>query len=268
MSKAVVKSEMAPQRVLDYVPPKFELGTPEQTSIYFEQRKSAGSTFLMNEAIRVQTGVAQIEAENFEEAVDKKVIDRLKEIQESAYQEAYMLGLDEGKRDAMQAASQEIQNRMKEMDQLVGSIRELKKELLLNNETHLVQLAFQMARRMAHAEIQVHPEVVTSVIREALEKAQVEENVTVQIAPEQFEFLESLKTESGREFEFMKKVKLEPVEGIRAGGCIIHTNYGEIDARVDGRVEMLWEGIKDSLHKVKDSVSTGGSSSPPEGQGG
>lgn len=257
MSKSVVKSEMAAQKVLDYVPPKFELGTPEQVAVYFDKRKNEGSHFRMNDAVRVQTGVAGIEAENFDEAVDKVVVERLKEVQETAYQEAYMLGLDEGKRDAMQAAKQEIDNRLKDLDLLMTGIGELKRELLLNNETHLVNLCFQMAKRIAHAEIKANPEVVTAVIREALEKAQVEENVIAQISPDQFEFLENIKNETGREFEFMKKVKLEPVEGITAGGCIIRTNYGEIDARVDGRVEMLWEGIKDSLHKVKDNVGTG-----------
>jgi flagellar assembly protein FliH len=254
LSKAVVKSETVPQKVLDYVPPKFEFGTPEQTAVYFEQRKNAGSTFRMNEAIRVQTGVADIESEDFEKAVDRKAMERLKEVQENAYQEAYMLGLDEGKRDALQSANQEIQNRLAEIDALIKSISNLKKELLLNNEAHIIKLVFQVAKRIAYAEINAHPEVITSVIRQALEKAQVEENVTVQISPDQYEFLENLKKEAGREFEFLNKVKLEPIDGITPGGCVIHTNYGEIDAQVDGRVELLWEGIKDSLHKVKDTV--------------
>lgn len=254
LSKSIVRAEVAPQKVLDFVPPKFELGTPEQTAVYFEQRRNAGSDFRMNDAVRVQTGVDAIESQNSEEAIERRVIEKLKEVQETAYQEAYMLGLDEGKRDAMQAASAEIKNRLDGFDELISTIGSLKKELLACNETHIVQLAFQMAKRMAHAEIQANPNMVTQVIKEALEKAQVEENIVVQISPMQMEFLESLKTESGREFEFMKKIKLEPSEDISAGGCIIRTNFGEIDARVEGRVEMLWEGIKDSLHRVKDEI--------------
>lgn len=257
MSKSIVRAEVAGQKVLDFVPQKFALGTPEQTSVYFEQRRNVGSDFRMNDAVRIQNGVEAIESQHTEEAVDRKVMEKLKEVQETAYQEAYMLGLDEGKRDAMQAASSEIQNRLKGFDDLITGIGTLKKELLACNETHIVQLAFQMAKRMAHAEIQANPNVVTDVIKEALEKAQVEENVIVQISPVQLEFLESLKSDSGREFEFMKKVKLETSEEISPGGCIIRTNFGEIDARTEGRVEMLWEGIKDSLHRVKDVIGNG-----------
>ncbi len=256
LSKSVLKSEVAPKKVLEYVPPKFELGTSDQAKSYLEGRKAQRNDFRMSDVIRVQTGVEKVEASNVEEDVERKVLERLKEVQETAYQEAYQLGLDEGKHEAYQKTSEEIKGRLDRLDALLASITNLKKELIANNETHLVQLAFHMAKRLAHAQIELDPKVVTDVIREAVEKAQVEEEVLVQVAPSQIEFLETLKSETAREFEFMKKVKLEPVEGITPGGCMIHTNYGEIDARIEGRVEKLWEGVKESLHRVKDKVSS------------
>ena len=96
LSKTILKADLVPTRVLEYVPPKFELGTPEQTAVYFDQRKNAGSHFRMNEAVRIQTGVDEIENQNTEEAIDRKVIERLKEVQETAYQEAYQLGHADG----------------------------------------------------------------------------------------------------------------------------------------------------------------------------
>lgn len=256
LSKAVLKSELVPKKVLEYVPPKFELGTSEQAKSYLEGRRAQRNDFRMSDAIRIQTGVDKVEASSVEEDVEKKVLERLKEVQETAYQEAYQLGLDEGRHEAFQKASEELNMRLERLDNLVMGISNLKKQLIENNESHLVQLAFHMANRLAYTQVEADPKVVTDVIRQAIEKAQVEEEVTVQISPIQLEFLESLKAETGREFEFMKKVKLEPVEGIKPGGCVIQTNYGEIDARIEGRVEKLWEGIKESLHSVKDKVSS------------
>jgi flagellar assembly protein FliH len=247
---------MVPKKVLEYVPPKFELGTSEQAQTYLEGRRAQRNDFRMSDVIRVQTGVQKVEASSVEEDVERKVLERLKEVQETAYQEAYQLGLDEGRHEAFQKASEELKMRMSRFETLLQGIGNLKKDLIENNETHLVQLAFHMAKRLAYAEVQADPKVVTDVIREAIEKAQVEEEVTVQISPTQLEFLETLKTETGREFEFMKKVKLEPIENIAPGGCVIRTNYGEIDARIEGRVEKLWENVKENLHRVKDTVSS------------
>ena len=95
-----------------------------------------------------------------------------------------------------------------------------------------------------------------TVMREAIEMAQIEESVVVQVSPEQIEFLETLKKESGREFEFLKKVKLEASPEVTKGGCIIETNYGEIDARFEERVQKLWVGIEENLFRVKDKVKS------------
>ena len=53
----------------------------------------------------------------------------------------------------------------------------------------------------------------------------------------------------------MKKVKLDPVENMSPGGCIITTNYGQIDARFEERVSKLWEGIEENLPRVKETIS-------------
>lgn len=254
LSKTIVKAEKAPQKVLEFVPPKFEIGATEQAKAYLAKKQ--GADFRMSDVIRVQTGVEQMEATLVEESVEQMVLERLKEVQETAYQEAYQLGLDEGRKKSFEENSEMIKSRLENVDKLLISIGDLKKELIAQNESHLVQLAFQMAKRLAHVEVQADPKVVVDVIRQAIEHAQVEESVTVQVAPEQLEFLESLKKETGREFEFMKKLKLEPVANVSLGGAVITTNYGEIDARFEERVNKLWSVIAENLNRVKDKVSS------------
>lgn len=256
MSKMVVKAAQVSTRVLEFVPPKFEMGTPDQAVAYLERKQSKTSDFRMSDAIRMQTGVEKIEASLVEENVELRVLSKLKVIQEAAYQEAYQLGLEEGRKKAFQELSEQIKTRLDHLDQLLSSIHNLKTDLTLHNESHLVQLAFHMAKRLAHVEVQTDPKIVIEVIRNAIELAQIEEEVVVQVAPEQIEFLESLKKETNREFEFMKHIKLEPVPGLSIGGCVIETNYGEIDARFEERVNRLWQVLSENLHRVKPKVSS------------
>ncbi len=257
MSKSIVKADMAPKKVLEFVPPKFDLGTPNQAQDYLDAKKARGSDFRMSDAIRVQTGVDKIEASMVEEDVEQKVLERLKEVQETAFQEAYQLGLDEGRKKAFKENADEIKARLDDFDGMLTSIMNLKAELIQHNETHLVQLAFHMAKRLAHGEVQADPKIVTEVIRNAVELAQIEEELTVQVSPEQIAFLEDLKKETGREFEFLKKIRFEPMQGMTPGGCIIQTNYGEIDARFEERVSKLWTSVSESLYRVKDKISAG-----------
>lgn len=250
----ILTEEEAKTRVLEFVPPNFRLATPEQAVQYLHE-KEHGNPFRMDETIRIQTGVKGIESENFEEKIEQRVIEKLQSIQEGAYQEAYQLGLAEGRKEAFKKNDEEINKRLTLFDEVISKISILKTELGNFNEAHIVQLAFHMAKRLAYAEITADPELIKTVLKQALETAQSEEEVTVQVSPTQFEFLESLKKETGREFEFMKKVKLVPAEGITPGGCVIETNYGVIDASFEQRVQKLWEGIAENLHRVKAKIS-------------
>lgn len=253
MSKAILKFDLSiEKKVLEFVPPKFELGTPESAKEYLATKK--GQDFRMNDAIRVQTGVKQIEDSELEDSIERKVLEKLKNVQESAYQEAYQLGLDQGKQEAFVKNNQEIKQKLDDLNKLLVGIMNLKSDLVQFNESHLVRLSFHMAKRLAHKEVQEDPAVVVKVIKDAIELAQLDEQITVQVNSDQLEFIEKLKSETQREFEFLKKVKLEPINDMTPGGCIIHTNYSEIDARFEERVSKLWSALEESLSKVKDQV--------------
>jgi flagellar assembly protein FliH len=254
LSKSLITKKAAAERVLDYVPPKFEIRTPDHAHAYLETRERT-KDFRMSDVIRIQTGVRDIEDGTFEERVEQTTLERLKEVQETAYKEAYQLGLEEGKHDAFKAVSNEINVKLEDFDKLIQSCTELKTELFQFNETHIVKLAMHMASRLAGVEIQADPSTLTNVMKSALAIAQSEENVVVQVSPLQFEFCETLKKETGRKFEFLEKVKFEAVEGISVGGCVIETNYGEIDARFEERVSRLWETMSENIHRVKDKIS-------------
>ncbi|GIL17631.1 MAG: hypothetical protein BroJett040_13820 [Oligoflexia bacterium] len=255
MSNRILKSEGPLQRILEYTPHKFELGVSETAVKFLETTKQAATEFRMSEAIRIQTGINKIEEVSFEEELERRTLERLKEVQETAYQEAYTLGLEEGKKEAFNSAMSDIDARLNELSDLLRSIREAKKELFAHNEAHIVKLAFHMAERMAHHQIEISPEIIVDVMKNAIEKAQIEEDVTVHVPVNALSFLESLQSDTGREFEFMKQIKLVGLEDASAGGCLIETNYGEIDARSEERVKKLWAEISESLPRVKNKVS-------------
>jgi len=253
-SKAVLPKIAAKEVVLEYVPKKFDLGTPQQALDYLEQKKR-GADFRLNETLRIQTGVDEIEKVTEQEKVEARALELLKEVQENAYKEAYELGLHEGRHEAFGKFSKEIEEKLVSLESLLHSLEEGKKELVNFNEAQLVQLVFQIATKIARTEVERNDEAVIEVLRAAVNLAQDEENVTVRVAPEQHEFVEELKKQHGRQFEFLKKIKIEPGEEISKGGCVVETTYGEVDARVEQRVQSLWETLVENAPKIKPKIA-------------
>jgi flagellar assembly protein FliH len=254
LSKSILRKDKAEKTVLEFTPPRFDLGTPNQALDYLKQIVR-GSDFRMNDAIRLQTGVDKIEHSKDDEKIEVAALEKLKEIQEGAYQEAYNLGLEEGRNLAFQKQSKEISTRLDTMDALLSTIINLKEDLRAHNEAHLIRLVFQMATRLAKVEVTTNNESVVSVLKDAIRLAQDEENVTVRVSNDQFEFFEELKKNTGREFDFLKKIRFEPSADITAGGCIVETNYGEVDARVEQRIAQLWATLSENIPKVKDKIA-------------
>lgn len=254
MSKPILQKNTG-ARVLDYSPPRLDLGIPG-VALDLAERNKGGSRFKISELTREQTGLSKLEAESFEHQVEKKVVARLADVEEQAYKEAYDLGLLEGRKSAFETNSAEIAERLAALDQLSLSIEGMKKELFTYNESHLIQLCFHMAERLAAHQIEINQESSVEILRQAVEIAQTEEEIIARVAPQHLEFFESLKSENTRQFEFMKKLKLEADPSITGGGCILQTNYGEIDSRLEQRVEQLWESLKENLVRVKPELKS------------
>lgn len=253
-SDAVLPKEAAEKTVLEFVPMRFDLGTPQQALNYLTE-KTKGVDFRMNDAVRIHTGIDQVEKGSEEQRVEEAALEKLKSIQEAAFQEAYNLGLEEGRKKAFDKFAGLITARVESLDSLMLNLKDLKKEMALFNETHLIQLVFSMASRLAKTNLEGNQDAMVQILRDAVSLSQDEENITVHVSASQFEFLEELKKETGRDFEFVKRIRFEPNEEISEGGCIVETNYGEVDARIEQRVSQLWTAISENLPKVKDRIA-------------
>ena len=119
----------------------------------------------------------------------------------------------------------------------------------------LIRLTFQMAARLSKTTLEGNNEAMLQILRDAVSLSQDEENITVRVSVGQFEFLEGLKKETGRELEFTKRIRFEPSPEVSDGGCIVETNYGEVDARIEQRIEQLWTVLSENIPKVKDRIA-------------
>ncbi len=252
----ILKKEAAADTVLDFVPRKIDLGTPGQAQEYLNY-KDQGSDFRMGDALRVQTGIDRIEEDAAEELIEKKVLIKLKEVQENAYKEAFLIGREEGKVEAFNTLFHELTEKLTQFEILIKSISTLKTELMNFNETHLVQLSFHLGSVLAHQHLTSNKEAIISVLRDAVGLAQEEEGVKLRVSKDQFDFIEQVKKFTEREFEFLKNIKIESDNLIKPGGCIVETNYGEVDSRIEQRVAQLWDYLQEQVPKTKPKLAIG-----------
>ncbi len=254
LKKANESSLAADISILNYVPKQIEFGTPEAALDYLRE-KEKGSDFIMSNVLRQTTGIDAIEKLSEETKIENKVLEKLAVIQADAYQKAFELGLEEGLKKALTEKTNDINYNLDELQKLMAKLISLKEEMVKQNESHLVQLVYEIARRIAFDHIEEKPEVVISVIKNAIEIAQADEDINVLVSSSQVDFLEKMKLQTGREYEFLKKIRFQVSDQVSSGSCIIETNFGVVDARIEERVNKLWTELKQALPRVKSPIS-------------
>lgn len=239
--------------ILNYVPKQIQFGTPVAALDYLRE-KEKGSDFIMSDVLRQTTGVDSIEKMSEETKIENKVLEKLSLLQAEAYQKAFDLGLEEGLNKAYDEKNKDINRSLLDLETMMTQMARLKEEMIHQNEAHIVKLVYDIAKRIALDHIEEKPEIVLSVIKNAIETAQAEEEVNVLICSEQLDFLEQMKNQAGRDSEFLKKVKFQTSDQVTSGGCIIETNFGVVDARIEERVNKLWSEMKQALPRVKSPI--------------
>jgi flagellar assembly protein FliH len=121
-------------------------------------------------------------------------------------------------------------------------------------EAAAVELAIQIAEKAVTASLAVDPSLVVDVVRGALRCLVERERVTVQVHPEDLplvrEAVESLVTQLGG----IEHIEVQEERRVQRGGAIVRSTTGEIDARVQTKLENAREILE---HELASSSAAG-----------
>lgn len=154
---------------------------------------------------------------------------QLEELQTQAYEEAYVLGRQEG----IAAGRDEIGARIQQLEALIKVLSEPLDELDECVEEQLVALAIAIARQLVRRELKIDPHQIIGVVRESLQILPVaSRNVRLHLHPKDAELVRQALSEV--EGERAWQIVEDPV--MSRGGCRVNTDTSQIDARVESRL--------------------------------
>jgi flagellar assembly protein FliH len=250
-NEKVIKREKTESTVTDYKVRDIRMPlSPELTTFDKSQENPAMATsFRMDPLLATITGHAKIQDDKIKTEVEKLALEKLKEIEERAYREAYELGKQEGNDQGIKDAQLMIETKLRDIETSIEYISSLRLGLLEKNEAKIVELCYAFAEKIAHKEIQKDPAYIVGLIKKLASGIQEQLDTTVKISKEDFDFIESMNQTFKRDVKLGKNAKLEVDDTLKRGDCVIETNYGLVDASFDARVQQLWEAVEDHLPK-------------------
>ncbi len=248
---SVVKQDDVKDIVFDYRPKNFPLEISPAASAFLSSQKEGATDFKISDLVSIQTGMTQLEKKDLEAKNEEIVLQRLKEIQEKAYQEAYNLGLEEGQKKASEDKRIEIDQRLNQLDGVLSLIENIKSRFLAENEKQLVDLLVRVAGKISLSEVKSDPQSIFRTLQLVAEDIQSSQEVRIYLSPGDLSLVETFRHEGGKKAEFLQHVKLEVKENLHSGGCLVETNFGLIDASMEQRVERMMTSLQERTPKLK-----------------
>jgi len=171
----------------------------------------------------------------------------LAEIEKQAYQKGFIdgekQGVADGERVGFDSVVSKVETLMKSFQEALLQIKNVRNEIYHRIEKEVVELSLAIAKKVICQEIKTDREVVVCVAREALNKVEDTGNIKIKMSPDDLNFINETKYQISNLIEHIDNVTVEAEDSIPNGGCIIETEFGDIDARIEKQLQAIEESF-------------------------
>ena len=224
----------------------------------FEKKDREKSSFFnlndIAEEARQIIASARLESERLLDQAHTEIDRRFKEAQQQGYQAGYekggVEGCKEGQRQALEEAqttfSRESAQTVEALNSVLQEFAGFKDKLLWRAEQDTIALALDIAGKVIKRKIEKSPDdadVTADNVKAALELIARNTDVIVKINPGHLEHLEKMASKNKQDLGKFNSIRFEPDESITLGGCVVNTEHGRIDGRLETQIERITEQL-------------------------
>jgi len=161
-------------------------------------------------------------------------------------EQAFNDGIQQARDDANEKARQRYQAEMAQLAEMLQQVATAREHAYQVSESQLVELTLCAVDRILHCRPE-YPEKIAPVLREAFNQLLTRDNLTITCAPADATFLRNLLARSSEEFSEITKFAIREDSSISPGGCLVETEWGTIDARLEKQLAVLKDAWRQEM---------------------
>ena len=165
-------------------------------------------------------------------------------------EEAYVRGYTQGEKVGIESGKKIVEPILNNFQQALVELERIRKEIYVSAEKETVELSLAIARKIVGHEVATNRNVVLNVVKEALGKLVDHEKIRVRISPSDLEFILNSRDQFSNTVENADGIVFEEDNAILSGGCVIETDLGSIDARVESQFQVLEDAFEAELQQL------------------
>lgn len=146
---------------------------------------------------------------------------------------AFENGFHQGERAGMEMAEKKAEAIMRRYGDSLRDLGRYRALLYGQVEREVVKLAVEVAKKIVHREIQADPEIIQTLVKVSLGRVSERSSITVRVNPVDCSFLLEKHPGWVQEEGGGQQVTLVADKSVERGGCLVQTDCGDVDARIE-----------------------------------
>jgi flagellar assembly protein FliH len=172
-----------------------------------------------------------------------KMLSQAREEGELIRKQAYQEGHAEGERAGRAEGKAEYDQAIKKLETVLLALQNEINGRNQRYEQEILLLIKTMVDRLVHHEVSVSSAVIQACLREALHHVVQNSRVRIHLHPDDFQRLREASIEDPALLEGKKRLEMVEDQGISVGGCLLETDFGEVDVTRENAREKLYEAV-------------------------
>jgi len=152
---------------------------------------------------------------------------------------AHEKGMQEVQKLVDEQVSQQIADFRKNLSETLEKVSTLHDDLAYQVESDLVKLSIEIAKKIVAREVNVDNEIALKLVKVSLKRLDSRIMAEVRLHPNDFAFIQDHR----EGLDSHSSLKLIEDSSISKGGCLIHTETGDIDAKLESQFEEIAKGL-------------------------
>jgi len=214
-------------------------------------------TILLNRPVRGVRPIPIAQAKPFHKAHgggspgDSETIQRLEEEYQARSENSYKFGFEDGRKIGLDEGREEVRSTVEALRRMLASVSEERLKLLRDAETAVFELTLSIARRIIHREVQINPEIIRRVVAESLRLVEERQSIQLRVSPSDWKHVKSYEQELIGTSHGIKALEIREDERIEPGGCVIESESGIVDARIQTQLDEIAGLLSDTLQTAQ-----------------
>ena len=166
-------------------------------------------------------------------------------IKDAAYKEGYAKGYDEGFEKSFADGNNDLTKLNEKLKKILAETINKRNEIIDTAEAQLIEVAILIAKRVVKMLTEKDKGIVIRNIQEALRRIKGRTKITIRVNIDDLEISARHKDEFYQMLDKIEGVTVLEEPNVDVGGCMIETDFGDIDARINTQLNEIETAIKE-----------------------